>query len=247
MALVLMAMGLVAGGVRAQPVAPPPLVAELAAGRIEVTTAFTGGEILVFGATERLIHERGDEVVVLATGPMVSLVVRRKVEVMGVWVNGPSARFNRIPSYWALAATRPVEAMLPPAERAELRLGLGLLSLPQLGARGPEFRAALLELKQRDGLWVDQAQPVQVSGGRLFLARLPLPSTVVTGEYRVQVLLVREGQVLARQELPFQVERVGTAAWITRIAQDQPVLYGLTCILLAGFAGWLGSVVFRRG
>jgi uncharacterized protein (TIGR02186 family) len=104
-----------------------------------------------------------------------------------------------------------------------------------------------LELKQRAGLWVDQAQPVQVSGGRLFLARLPLPSTVVTGEYRVQVLLVREGQVVARQELPFQVERVGTAAWITRIAQDQPVLYGLACILLAGFAGWLGSVVFRRG
>jgi uncharacterized protein (TIGR02186 family) len=232
---------------RAQPVAPPSLVAELAAARIEVTTAFTGGEILVFGATERLIHERGDEVVVLATGPMVSLVVRRKVQVLGVWVNGPSARFNRIPSYWALAATRPVEAMFPPADRAELRLGLNLLSLPQLGSRGPEFRAALLELKQRAGLWVDQAQPVQVSGGRLFLARLPLPSTVVTGEYRVQVLLVREGQVVARQELPFQVERVGTAAWITRIAQDQPVLYGLACILLAGFAGWLGSVVFRRG
>jgi uncharacterized protein (TIGR02186 family) len=247
MALVLMAMILVGGVARAQPVAPPSLVAELAAARIEVTTAFTGGEILVFGATERLIHEHGDEVVILATGPMVSLVVRRKVQVLGFWVNGPSARFNRIPSYWALAATRPVEAMFAAPDRAELRLGLGLLSLPQLGSRGPEYRDALLALKQRDGLWVDQVQPVQVSGGRLFLARLPLPSTVVTGEYRVQVLLVREGQVVARQELPFRVERVGTAAWITRVAQDQPVLYGLTCILLAGFAGWLGSVVFRRG
>jgi len=201
----------------------------------------------VFGATERLIHERGAEVGVLATGPAVSLIVRRKVEVLGFWVNGAAARFNRIPSYWALAATRPVEAMFGRDERAELRLGLGLLSLPQLGSRGPEYREALLALKQGAGLWVDQVQPVQVSGGRLFLARLPVPSTVVTGEYRVQVLLVRDGQVVARQELPFQVERVGSAAWITRIADDQPVLYGLSCIVLAAFAGWLGSVLFRRG
>lgn len=236
-----------AGAARAQAVAPPSLVAEVAARRIEVTTAFAGGEILVFGATERLIHQGGDEVVVQVSGPPVSLVVRQKVQVLGFWINGPAARFNRIPSYWALAATRPVAEMLARADRAELRLGLDLLPLPQLGARGPEFREALRSLKQRDGLWVDQVQPVQVSGGRLFLARLPLPSTVATGAYRVQVLLVRDGQVVARQDLPFEVERVGSAAWITRVAQEQPVLYGLACILLAAAAGWLGSVLFRRG
>lgn len=246
--LLLALLGLAwAGGAQAQAVAPPSLAAELATGRIEVTTAFAGGEILVFGATERLIHEGGDEVVVLATGPSGSLVVRRKVQVLGFWINGPSARFNRIPSYWALAATRPVEEMLPRDERMELRLGLDLLPMPQLGASGPEFRDALRALKQQDGLWVDQAQPVQVSGGRLFLARLPLPSTVTTGSYRVQVLLVREGHVVARQELPFEVERVGSAARITRVAEDQPVLYALACILLAAGAGWLGSVLFRRG
>lgn len=237
----------VAGAAAAQTVAPPSLVAEVAARRIEVTTAFTGGEILVFGATERLIHQGGDEVVVQVSGPPVSLVVRQKVQVLGFWINGPSARFNRIPSYWALAATRPAEELFARADRAELRLGLDLLPLPQLGARGPEFREALRALKQRDGLWVDQVQPVQVSGGRLFLARLPLPSTVATGAYRVQVLLVRDGQVVARQELPFEVERVGTAAWITRVAAQQPLLYGLACILLAATAGWLGSVLFRRG
>ena len=41
------------------PVAPPSLAAELSTRRIEVTTAFAGGEILVFGATERLIHPGG--------------------------------------------------------------------------------------------------------------------------------------------------------------------------------------------
>lgn len=245
----LVALLLPAGAPRAQaPVAPPSLAAELSSNRIEVSTAFTGGEILVFGATERLIHPGGDEIVVLATGPAAAYVVREKIQALGLfWINGPSARFNRTPSYWALAATRPVAEMLAEAERGELRLGLDLLQLPQLGARGAQFRDALRELKQEDGLWVDQVQPVQVSGGRLFHARLPVPSTVLTGSYRVQVLLVREGRVVARQELPLEVVRVGSAAQIADVAVDLPVLYGLACILLAALAGWVGSVVFRRG
>ncbi|WP_270935113.1 TIGR02186 family protein [Falsiroseomonas oryzae] len=244
--LAVLMLGLPAGA-QAQPAAAPPLAAELSTRRIEVTTAFTGGEIVVFGATERLIHAGGDEVVVLATGPESSLVVRQKVEVLGFWINGPAARFNRIPSYWALAATRPVEDMLAPLERAELRLGLDLLPLPQLGARGPQFRDALRELKQEQGLWVDQVRPVEVAGGRLFHARLPVPSTVATGDYRVQILLVRDGRPVARQELTIQVARVGSAAQIADVARDLPVLYGVACILLAAFAGWLGSVLFRRG
>lgn len=244
LAALLLLAGIAPAG--AQP-APPSLAAELSLRRVEVTTAFTGGEILVFGATERLIHQQGDEVVVLATGPLTSLVVRQKIERLGFWINGPAARFNRVPSYWALAATRPVAEMLAAEDRAELRLGLDMLPLVQLGARGPQFRAALAGGKQNSGLWVDQARPIEVSGGRLFHARLPLPATVMTGEYRVQVMLVRGGRVVARQELPLEVERTGTAATIASVAREQPVLYGIACILLAAFAGWLGSVLFRRG
>ncbi|MGG5809834.1 TIGR02186 family protein [Falsiroseomonas sp. CW058] len=231
----------------AQQVAPPPLAADLSVRRIEVTTAFAGGEILVFGATERLIHEGGDQVVVLASGPMTSMVVREKVERLGFWINGPAARFNRVPSYWALAGTRPVTEMLDATDRTDLRLGLDLLPLVQLGAQGARFRGALAGGKQNAGLWVDQVRPVEVSGGRLFHARLPVPATVATGEYRVQVMLVRDRRVVARQELSLAVVRTGSAAWIADIARGQPVLYGIACILLAGFAGWLGSVLFRRG
>jgi len=227
--------------------APPPLAAELSVRRIEVTTAFTGGEILVYGATERLIGPDGDHVVVLASGPPGSMVVREKINVLGFWINGAAARFNRIPSYWALASTRPVDELVVPEERRELRLGMDQIPLPQLGARGPQFREALRELKQHDGLWVDQGQPIQVTGGRLFAVRLPLPATVATGPYRVEVMLVRDGHVVARQDLALEVARVGTAASIADVARTQPVMYALACILLAAFAGWLGSVLFRRG
>jgi uncharacterized protein (TIGR02186 family) len=178
---------------------------------------------------------------------MTSMVVREKVERLGFWINGPSARFNRVPSYWVLTGTRPVREMLDAAGRSELRLGLDLMPLAQLGSRSPLFREALAEGQQRAGQWMEQARAVEVSGGRLFHARLPLPATVATGDYRVQVMLVRDRRVVARQELTLTVQRTGTAAWIADVARGQPVLYGLACIMLAGFAGWLGSVLFRRG
>lgn len=228
--------------------ARPTLAAGISTRLVEVTTGFTGASILVFGAAERpLGGEAGDAVVVAVRGPRQPLVVRRKVEVLGVWINGPSARFRDIPGFYAIAGTRPVWELLPEEDRQRGMLGLDTLPLIPSGDRNPAFRAALLELKQADGRWQEHAVPIEVSGGRLFYTRIPLPATVPTGDYLVEVLLVRERRVVAQQTLNLRVERVGTAASIATVARDAPLLYGIGCIILAAAAGWLGSVVFRRG
>ncbi|MBR0657327.1 TIGR02186 family protein [Plastoroseomonas arctica] len=227
--------------------ARPNLAAQISTRIVEVTTGFTGAEILVFGAAERpLGGEAGDQVLVTVRGPRTPQVVRRRVEFFGIWVNGPSARFLDVPGFYAIAGTRPVWEVLPEEARAEGMLGLDTLPLAARGAQEPSFRAALLALKQADGRWQEHAVPVEVSGGRLFLARIPLPATVPTGPYLVEVLLVRERRVVAQQTLNLEVRRVGTAAWISAVARQAPLLYGVACILLASLAGWLGSVLFRR-
>ena len=224
----------------------PPLVAELSQRRVGITTGFTGADLLVFGSTERLIGEGGDEVLVVASGPPQPMVVRRKVKLLGFWVNGAAATFPQVPGFYAIAGTRPAWQMLPEDARQSGRLGLDALPLRARGAQGPAYRAALLELKKGEGLWVEDSAPVEVSGGRLFHARLPLPATVTPGDYRVEVLLVRDRRVIARQGLDFEVARVGAAASIATVAEGAPLIYGLVCIVLAALAGWLGSVLFRR-
>ena len=224
----------------------PALVVELGAGRIEVTTAFAGTDVLVYGASDRLLGPQGDNVIVVAQGPVQAQVVRRRVRVLGAWINGPSARFDDVPSWYGLSGTAPLRDLLPQPERRELQLGLNALARRAVGREDPDFRQALLEQKQALDLWSEDEARVEVSGGRLFHTRLPLPAIAPTGEYIVQVLLVREGRVAARQEVPFRVQRVGTAARITDVSRDAPLLYGLACIGLAAFAGWLGSVLFRR-
>ncbi len=239
---------LLAGPLAAQPASTPQLTADLSTDRVEITTGFTGSSVIVFGATERLIGpESGDDVVVIAWGPPQPSVVRRKINVLGFWVNGPAATFPDIPGFYAIAATRPVWQALPEDVRQTARLGLAALPLRAEGTQTPAFRAALLDLKQGDGRWQEYAAPISVAGGRLFSARIAFPDTVQTGDYRVEVLLVRERRIVARQELFLRVERVGTAASIANVARSQPLVYGVVCILLATIAGWLGSVLFRRG
>ncbi len=225
-----------------------PLVAALSRDDIEVTTGFTGASLVVFGSTEQPIGPGGDEVLVIARGPTRPVVVRRKVPVAGViWVNGPSARFAQVPGYYVISGSRPAWQILPEEERQRSALGLDSLPLTSTGARSPAFRAALLELERGSGLWLEDSEPVEIAGSRLFYVRLPLPAAVPTGDYRVEVLLVRSRRIVARQELAFQVDRVGAADRIATVAQTQPLLYGLACIIAAALAGWLGSVLFRRG
>jgi uncharacterized protein (TIGR02186 family) len=221
----------------------PPITAELSTDRVEISTGFTGASVLVFGATQNpLGGDPVEDLIVVATGPTQGVVVRRKINVLGIWLNGPSTRFPDVPGFYALAGTRRVWEILPEEERRQYRLGFDNLRLRSEGTRNPAFRAALLELKQADGRWQEYSR----AGERLFSARIAFPATVQTGDYQIEVLLARENRVIARQELSLRVERVGTAADIASLARGQPLLYGVLCIVLAVLAGWLGSVLFRR-
>ncbi|WP_424810884.1 TIGR02186 family protein [Roseococcus sp. YIM B11640] len=222
------------------------LVARLSTERVSITTAFTGESILVFGSTEQPLGPGGDEVVVLARGPSGPFVVRRKVQVLGLWLNGPSARFEDVPVFYAVAGTRPPWQLLPEQTRHQLGIGLDSIQLASTGARAPGFRRALIELKRSSRLWQEEDAPVEIAGSRLFNMRLQLPATVQPGSYRVEVMLVRARRVVAVEQLGFIVQRTGTAAEIESVARGRPVIYAAICILLAAFAGWAGSVVFRR-
>ncbi len=227
--------------------AAQPLVARLSTDRVDVTTAFVGESVLVFGSTEEPLGPGGDEIVIVARGPAGPFVVRRKVNVLGMWLNGPSARFENVPSFYAIAGTRPAWRLLPETVRQARGLGLDALPLtPAAGARSPNFRAALLDLKRGEGLWLEDVARVQIAGNRLFQLRLPLPATVRPGSYNIEVHLIRSRQVIATEQMGFVVARTGTAADIEHLARVQPALYALMCIILAALAGWLGSVLFRR-
>jgi uncharacterized protein (TIGR02186 family) len=230
----------------AVPARAQPLVADLSQHLVAITTGFTGAEIVMFGATDG----PGD-VVVVVTGPPKPTIVRRKGRLAGIWVNRESMVFVDAPTFYGLATSRPIDEILPLNQLDRHQIGIDHIRLlpPNPDARRddiPEFRDALVRARQRDGLYGTETGKITFLGERLFRAKLALPASVATGNYRVQVFLVRDNQVVSVQTTPLLVSKIGFGADVFDFAHQQAALYGLIAILLATAAGWTAAAAFRR-
>jgi uncharacterized protein (TIGR02186 family) len=220
------------------------LVADLTSHLIAISTGFTGASVVLFGATD----SPGD-VVVAVRGPERELTVRRKSRIAGIWVNTREVTFVNVPSFYALAASRPIEDIVSPATAAFYRLGVANLRPQTARPRPPEvvgaFAPALVRTQQRAGLFPSSVGKIDFLGERLFRTTISFPSNVPTGNYLVEVFLVRDKDVVSGQTTPLVVSKVGIDASVFEYATRQPGFYGAIAVLTAIVAGWFASLPFR--
>ncbi len=222
------------------------LVADLSQHLVAITTGFAGADVLLFGA----IEGKGD-VVVIVRGPERPVVMRRKSRVLGVWVNTARMTFQRVPSFYAVASSRPLAEIAPETVLAREEMGIQYLRLDLPRAKASpnvaaEWRAGLIRNHQRDGLYQPEVAPIRFLGNRLFRAEFELPANVPTGEYQVKVVFLQDGRAVSAQTTPLRVSKIGTEAVIFDFAQQNSALYGLIAIIVALVAGWLGHMAFRK-
>lgn len=229
----------------AVPARAQPLVFDLSSHLIAITTGFSGTELLLFGATEG----EGDVIVTLR-GPETTAVVRKKSRVAGIWINTERMSFSSVPAFYRVAASRPMDQIAPPTLRTRHQLGLDHLRLiapaDAPADLAPIFRAGLLRNQEARGLYSSEVGRVSFLGPRLFRTRVVLPANVPPGSYTVEVLLVRNGQVIAAQTTPMFVSKVGLGAEVYEFAHRHAALYGILAILLAVLSGWGAGVAFRK-
>lgn len=238
-ALLALLFGLIAGDARAQ----QSLVSDISSHRIGITSSFTGTELLLFGA----LGESGD-VVVVVRGPDQLVTVRRKERVAGIWVNTRAVPFATVPGFYAVATSRPL------AEIAEARVlrrhGIGVDNLRFRSGRIAEdeesFVEAIRRQRRSNGLYADIPGGVTVISGQLFRTSIAFPANVPVGQYRADVYLFRDGQVIGAQTSPIIIDKSGLERAIFTFANDLPLLYGIAAVLIAGFAGWGAAQAFRK-
>jgi len=222
-----------------------PLLIALSTQRIEIDSNFAGTSILLFGATD----VAGD-VVIAMRGPEEPVVVRRKSRSFGLWVNREAIAFRNVPGYYAVAASRPLEEIAPAAllERKQFGADRVLLEAIWFDTAGDadEFRAALHRHREQDALYRPAPAPVEFIDERLFRTTFALPGNVPTGEYRIDALLVVEGEVLSARRAALAIEKAGFSAELHDFAFEDEALYGIIAIALALVAGWAGSFPFRK-
>jgi uncharacterized protein (TIGR02186 family) len=241
--LLLLALFALAGS-QARPAIAAPLIADLSNHLIAITTGFAGADVLMFGATDG----PGD-IIVTVRGPLSDVAVRRKERVAGIWVNRDTLTFGLVPSFYAIASSRPVEELLSPEMLQRQQVGENNLSLIRPDAKPTKaetFRLALLKVKEEQGLYSPTLGKVSFLGNQLFRTELRFPSNVPIGNYLVEVMLIREGRLVSAQTTPLVISKSGVGATIYQFAHTQSLAYGVCAILAALLLGWFAYLIFRK-
>ncbi|MBX7496734.1 TIGR02186 family protein [Qipengyuania sp. 6B39] len=229
----------------------PILVPEVSQHEVQVRQGFTGTELLLFGAIldpgGRAAGSEYDIVVVLK-GPSEAARLREKERFVGVWVNAASTDFRSVPSFFAVASSRPVSEIVDEKTAAIYEFGTDYIQLSPSGVIDTEeqarFSAGLVDLKTRQQLYKQDFGGVQISEQVLYQARITLPSNVTTGTYTAETFAVSRGRVIASAQSEVEVAKVGFEKLVADYSQDWSLVYGLLAVMLSVGMGWLAGRLF---
>jgi uncharacterized protein (TIGR02186 family) len=231
----------------------PVLVPDISARQIQIRYSFTGAQLLLFGAVVYpggRVPDRTVDIAVVLRGPVEPILVREKQKVAGIWMNADSSRFRSAPSFYAVASSRPIRALIDERTASIYELGLQNLQLSPGGGALPEkdrrFEAGLIDLRRREGLYAEHRQGVEITDGVLYRATISIPSQVPVGTYTAETFLIQDGRVIAVATRDIEIGKSGFERWVSLVARRHEFLYGLAAVLMSLFLGWAAAMVFRR-
>ena len=231
----------------------PVLVPDVSARSIEIRYSFTGAQLLLFGA---ILYPGGRvptddaDIAIVVKGPVEPVVVREKQQIAGIWMNADSHRFRSAPSFYAIASSRPIRELVDERTAAIYELGFDNLQLSPGGGALPEkeqrFEKGLLDLRQRQSLYVESPKGVEISEGVLYRARIDIPSQVPVGTYTAETFLIDDERVIAAATREIEIGKSGFERFVALAARRHSFLYGLAAMLMSLALGYAAAWVFAR-
>ena len=233
--------------------ASPRLVPDVSSRSIQIFYSFTGAQLLLFGAIlypGGRVPERPVDIVVVLRGPVEPILMREKRKIAGIWMNAESNRLQSVPSFYAVASSRPIDQLVDERTAAIYEMGLRNLQLSPGGGALPEkemrFEAGLIDLMRRRGLYSENPKGVEISEGVLYRAGIDLPSQVPVGTYTAETFLIDRGRVLAVATRDVEIDKSGFERFVALAAQRREIAYGTAAVLLSLLLGWIAAAAFRR-
>jgi len=231
------------------------LVTDLSQHIIEITSQFSGSELLLFGALERHAYESSQssevtaqglnyDIIVVVQSEATDFIIRKKENITGIWVNSENQTMNDIPGYYVIGSTRPLDDILTTDIQAEYGLGLNNIGIGNLD--DGEYKEALIRNMINKGLYLESSGNVTVKDEILFRANLAFPSNMPVGDYKADVYLVRDGNIIINHRTDLLVDKRGIERFIYNFAHEYPPYYGIMAIFVAISVGLFSGYVAKK-
>ena len=225
------------------------IVADLSQDNVKISTDFLGAKILLFGAYD---GKKGDDIIVVVTGPKGLVTVQKKQKILGVWVNTQKVNYINAPKYLNISSNRDINQILNQKTRKISEIGLNNLNVRIQPGKNispqneKEWRKALTRNMLKSNLWSLNENSVALNKDALFRSYLTLPSNVPTGNFNVKILHYRNSKLISKETSTINVLKSGISAEIYNIAHNYSTLYGIFAVLLAVLIGWATNLIFRK-
>ena len=223
------------------------IVADLSQENVKISTDFQGAKILLFGAYD---GKKGDDIIVIVTGPKGLVTVQKKEKILGVWVNTRKVNYINTPKYLSISSNRRIDDILNKKTQKISEIGLNNLKIriqPGIKVENEgNWRQALTRNMLKSNLWSINENSVTLNKDSLFRSYLKLPSNVITGQFEVKILHYRNSKLVSQQINSINVSKSGISAEIYNIAQNYSTLYGIFAVFLAVLVGWGSNLIFRK-
>jgi hypothetical protein len=216
---------------------------------VEIRAFFNGHDVKIIGKIPP-----GAQAVIEITGPTAAEHLMRKGRRGGLWMNVGELEVQGAPSLYLAASTSPPLLQDPPAGAV-----WGYPALKQqirfAGQVKPEERDWLLDqffqLKESEDLFGISPGGLRVETGpqnlQTVTGRIPLPTKVKPGTYRVCLTVIQGSQVIAQQCRDLKVVMVGFPAMLASLAYEHGATYGILAVVIAIVTGFAMGYLFKGG
>ncbi|MCF8474650.1 MAG: TIGR02186 family protein [Emcibacter sp.] len=237
------------------------MVTDLSDHTIEITSRFSGTELLIFGAIERgipqddgghgvVVEGMDYDIIVVVQSERHDMIIRRKEPLGPIWVNKENKILKNMPGFYALTSTRPIDLILSDKKLNKMDIGLQQLKIEfdySISEEEKEnFRDGFIRNMKARKLYNQHEGMVSILDGILFRAILEFPANMPVGNYDVDVYLIRNGKIILTAQSPLEVDKAGLERLIYVFAHNYSKLYGILAIVIALFAGWLAGFLSKK-
>ena len=224
------------------------MTAEISTDLVQINTGFDGVNLLLFGTANGT-----NNIIIVIKGPLETNTIRKKTRVASIWVNTEKVIIENVPTFYAIASTRPLNQITTQSILKKYGIGANNFLtniLKQANAKtmdiSDEYKNALVRLKNKLGLYIDNPIKIKLIEEQLFRANIKFPANVGTGKYTAQIYYFKDGLLLDVINKPILVEKIGIGADVFRLAHSHSALYGIIAILIAVASGWIAAAIFRK-
>ena len=227
------------------------LTSEVTPRNIPINIMYHGAQVSIKGESDA-----NDDLIIRISSEPADAHMKFKGKAAGLfWMKMGDISFEHVPSVYLLYSSRNLDNLLQAEQRVKEGIGFesiktGTKMESSAADMDPDrWIAEFIKFKKAEKLYKIEEGTItrgQGTRGNEYQLEVSWPYQAAPGTYNIEVLAIRDGNVIDRAETSLTVARTGIVEMLSNLAFNHAAVYGIISIVVAMAAGFAVGALFKR-